>query len=81
RFLTFSARPISSRGRVGSYQEGQRLWIMGLPVLSGLRVHIDADLALQKITGEQKQMIPSDGKNYQNTDLKNYITGQFLAGY
>ncbi|MCQ9209234.1 type IV pilus modification PilV family protein [Granulicatella seriolae] len=79
RFLTFSARPISSRGRVGSYQEGQRLWIMGLPVLSGLRVHIDADLALQKITGEQKQMIPSDGQNYQNTDLKNYITGQELA--
>ena len=71
RYLTFAARVINSYGRVGNYQEAERIWVMGLPVTNNLDIHTDADLALLK-KNSTFSMLPSDGQIYTNTDIRDY---------
>ena len=72
KYLTFAARAINSYGRVGNYQEADRIWIMGLPVTQNVRLHTDADLALLK-NGNTTSFIPTDNQLHTNTEVRDYF--------
>ena len=72
KYLTFAARAINSYGRVGNYQEADRIWIMGLPVTQNVRLHTDADLALLK-NRNSTAIIPTDNQPHTNTDVRDYF--------
>ena len=72
KYLTFAARAINSYGRVGNYQEADRIWIMGLPVTQNVRLHTDADLALLK-NRNSTAIIPTDNQPHTNTEVRDYF--------
>lgn len=72
KYLTFAARAINSYGRVGNYQEADRIWVMGLPLTQNLRIHTDADLALLK-NGNTTSIIPTDNRSHTNTEVRDYF--------
>ena len=72
KYRTFAARAINSYGRVGNYQEADRIWIMGLPVTQNVRLHTDADLALLK-NRNSTAIIPTDNQPHTNTEVRDYF--------
>ena len=79
RYLTFAARAINSYGKVGNYQEAERIWVMGLPVTSNLVLHTDADLALLK-RGNSTSTLPTDNRPYTNIDIRDYFNNKVYGG-
>ncbi|MBP2620308.1 type II secretion system protein [Streptococcus panodentis] len=79
RYLTFAARAINSYGRVGNYQEAERIWVMGLPLTGNLRLHTDADLALLK-NGNSTTRIPTSEQAYTNTEVRDYFNNTLYGG-
>lgn len=76
RYVTFGGRAVSTLGRVGSYVTAQPIWIMGLPIVNGLSVHTDVDLA----TTTAKGPIPSDGDAHTNIEVKDYRNNTVFLG-
>lgn len=76
KYLTFGGRAVSTLGRVGSYVTAQPIWIMGVPIVNGLSVHTDVDLATTKAKGP----IPSDGEAYTDIEVKDYRNNVTFTG-
>lgn len=49
KYLRFGGRAVNTYGKVGAFELSEEsIWIMGLPVVEGLREHMDADILTNK---------------------------------
>ena len=73
KHLKYAVRPINKGGRVGRFYSNENIWILGLPITTNLRYHLDVD-SLLKVGAKGERSVLLRNESTRQTDIRNLYT-------